>query len=731
MKIHIISKIPRSFRVTAVYYSAVGICIGCLFPILATIIDTGRHALDQSFANWILVQASDPLHWIIDLTPVFLGLFAWLIGKRTDRLLQANRSLNLNIIELTRAEDEIRRRNDLLKSTIESLTHPFYVIDTDSYTIRLANSAANFGNLDENSKCYALTHKRPAPCDSAAHGCLLQMVKKAKKPVMTEHIHYDKSGKPRCFEVHGYPIFDARGEVSQIIEYSLDITERRQAEEALKKSEEKFRRVIETLPVVIWSRKADTGEILILSPAAERLTGYSADELKTDPACLRSVIHPDDWERLQSHMNKMTAGSEPQSFEVRLFHRRGTIKIASVLLSPSFNAEGVLDCIDGVAIDITDKKLLEDQVIQSEKMAAIGVLAAGVAHEFNNLLGAIMGNLSFVENHRGDSDVCLKSIKEALVATNRAAEVIQSLLSYSKQRDNHKTEVKVVELIEDILKLVGKEIKNKNIRLFKNLHEVPGVHCVPGQLQQVFLNILINATHAVEQGGVISISTWSGNDQVYIEFADNGIGMEKHVLNKIFDPFFSTKGVWGENRHGGTGLGLSISHNIIKSNGGDILVRSAPNIGTEFMIVLPSGPTEKIIRENLVFIENKRALAVEFDAEQGEALARIIREFGGKPTITTWGDEALRHFNKEHFDFIILDASHPAMADFVRLFENIRKSEPSLPVLLSSFGPIRYQYDEYVYQSQGIIFKPFTSQNVAYVLAKLNQAKAGGPIRVG
>jgi len=718
-------------RTTTALYAALGILIGSLFPISALIVDIKRQGLGHSLATWIQVQAENPLHWIINLAPLLFGVFAWLISRRTNRLLVANQRLSSSIIELTRVEDEINRRNDLLRSTLESLTHPFYVIDANNHMVLLANSAARFGKLDDNSKCYALTHKRSEPCASGDHKCVLRMVRETGKPVSTEHIHYDRHGNPRYYEVNGNPIFDAHGEVSQVIEYTMDITEHRLAEEALKESEAKFRRIIETLPVVIWSRMADTGEFRLLSPAVEKLTGYSADELKADPTILQSIVHPDDWRKFQWNLAKLTAGAESRSMEVRFAHRRGPTKIASVLLSPRYAAGGELEYIDGVAIDITEKKLLEEQVIQSEKMAAIGLLAAGVAHEFNNLLGAIMGNLSFIESNLDDTEICRKSIKEALKATDRAAEMIQSLLSYSRQKEKHKTAVKVVELIEDILKLIGKEIRSKDIKLFKNYREVPNVHCVPGQLQQVFLNILINATHAVGRGGVISISTWSGNNQVYIEFADNGIGMDKSVMNKIFDPFYSTKGVWGENRPGGTGLGLSISHNIIKDNGGDILVRSAPNMGTEFMIVLPLGSVEKISHENLFFFENRRALAVEFDVEQGETLARIIRGFGGKPTVLPWGEEALEHFKRERYDLAILDASHPAMADFVRLFEALKKKAPSLAVLLSSFGPVRYQYDEYVQQVQGIIFKPFTAQNVAYVLAKLNQTEAADSSAVG
>jgi signal transduction histidine kinase len=156
-------------------------------------------------------------------------------------VLRENEQLRREIADCRQMRERIKEQNEFINHVIESLTHPFYVVDANDYTIKMANSAALGGRIASGTTCYVVTHRRAAPCDGREHSCPLQLVKQTKKPVTLEHIHFDRNGNPRNFEVHGYPIFDDQDNVVQMIEYSLDITDRKKMEEALRDSAEKIK----------------------------------------------------------------------------------------------------------------------------------------------------------------------------------------------------------------------------------------------------------------------------------------------------------------------------------------------------------------------------------------------------------------------------------------------------------------------------------------------------------
>lgn len=163
------------------------------------------------------------------------------VRERSEQLSRANENLKQEMLEHRKDEEQIQQQNEFLNHVLESLTHPFYVLDANDYSIKMANSAAIKGELTPGITCYALTHHRDAPCDGIEHGCPLQIVKETRKPVTLEHVHYDRQGNPRNVEVHGYPIFDREGNVIQMLEYSLDIAERKKMEQQLRDNAEKIK----------------------------------------------------------------------------------------------------------------------------------------------------------------------------------------------------------------------------------------------------------------------------------------------------------------------------------------------------------------------------------------------------------------------------------------------------------------------------------------------------------
>ena len=260
--------------------------------------------------------------------------------------------------ERKRTEEALWERDEFVTDLFESLTHLFYVIDANDYTIKMANSAARLGELSETSTCYALTHKRSKPCGHVGHRCPLEEVKKTKKPVMVEHIHYDRDGHRRVVEVHGYPILGSEGNVVQMIEYSLEVTERKLAEEALRESEERYHSLFDGIPVGI-NRTTPAGQYLDANPALVRMLGYPDREALLAVNAADTYANPEQRKQWQALIER--EGIVP-SFEVRLRRHDGTIIWAESNARAVRDADGRVVYYEGILQDITERKRAEEEI---------------------------------------------------------------------------------------------------------------------------------------------------------------------------------------------------------------------------------------------------------------------------------------------------------------------------------------------------------------------------------
>ena len=246
-------------------------------------------------------------------TLIFSHLFLWMLGLvATGYVFQKSRK---SISQRLRSDQVILEQREFLDKIMQSLTHPFYVIDANSYAIMLSNSAAKLDFSKGKNTCYARTHGLDEPCGSSEHLCPLEEVKATKKPVTVEHVHLDKDGNKRNIEIHAYPVFDREGNVLQMIEYALDITERKQAEESLQASEERFRRIFNASNDAIFIHDIDTGAILEVNQKMCEMYGYTHQEaLKVDLEDLSSGVPPYSQQDAVEWITK-AAGGEPQIFE--------------------------------------------------------------------------------------------------------------------------------------------------------------------------------------------------------------------------------------------------------------------------------------------------------------------------------------------------------------------------------------------------------------------------------
>lgn len=294
------------------------------------------------------------------------------VEARTTELNKANEELEAEIAERKKAEDQLLRQNDFLNNVLESLTHPFYVVDAETYVVRAANSAAHAGAISSDLTCYALAHRQEEPCKGECV-CPLEEVKRTGQPAVVEHVHYDPDGSARHVELHGYPILDGDGNVVQMIEYCLDVTERKRAEEALRESEERFRQLAENIQDVFWIASPDWNAIYYISPAYETTWGRSCEEVYEQPRSWLDSIVEEDRERLLAAIDVRYPGdrSTLEFPEYRVVRPDGSVRWILTRAFPIRDAQGEVYRVAGIAEDITARKRAEETLQISHRFLEI------------------------------------------------------------------------------------------------------------------------------------------------------------------------------------------------------------------------------------------------------------------------------------------------------------------------------------------------------------------------
>jgi len=474
----------------------------------------------------------------------------------------------------------------------------------------------------------------------------------------------------------------------------------------IQEREERFRTLSENAPDIIFTLDLN-GVFEYVNPAWERILGHGSSEVIGKP--LTAFARNEDVAAYESLVRKgLNRGGTFQNHRGVLIHREGEPKLFSMNAAPNLDSETNVIGLVGVLKDVTEQNRLENQLLQAQKMEAVGTLAGGIAHDFNNILQAINGynQLLIMKDRDGQRAKYLSSIGDLI---QRGSNLIQKLMVFSRQYGSSLSPVninhEIIKMNEIFLNTIPKMIRFE-LDLDENL---PEINADEGQIGQIIMNLVINARDVMPEGGNIKIETRKvpsrllngviGNegiagDFVLLSVSDNGMGMDDETKKRIFEPFFTTKAP-GK----GTGLGLSVVYGIVQNHGGFILCDSQPGKGTTFNIFFPAletkspeAPPRFLRREENEFNGSETILIVDDETNLLETSEEILRRKGYGTLTAKSGEEAIRVYgeNRDAIDLVMLDLIMPGMGG-IKCMEELTRIEPSVRILITSgFGSVAF-----------------------------------------
>ncbi|WP_051434594.1 PAS domain-containing sensor histidine kinase [Desulfonatronum lacustre] len=439
--------------------------------------------------------------------------------------------------------------------------------------------------------CYKVYKSRITQCEN----CPVERTFNDGKSHTTEEKGFYKDGTPAHWIVRTAPIRDADGEITAVMEMCLDITDRKLLEQKLRKSEKKYSTIFDNIPVAVFELNAETLDVRNCNRGMSQLYGYCKGEVIGKSFSMLFALNSTD-----AHLTALrNSGHIPQA---KHMDKDGQEFFVSI--DTSRTALEGKELLLAVVSDVTDRIRAEQQVIQSSKMATLGEMAAGVAHELNQPLAVLkmVANFFTRQTNKGltpNQDQLRQMTAKIINNVDRATKIIEHMREFGHKPNLESTDVQVNDVLRRACDFFSEQLKIRDITVIWELDaDQPPVLADPNRLEQVFINLLVNARDAIEDkcsgkdcaesDRMITLRTRSNARHVVAEVLDTGPGVPKNVIGRIFEPFFSTKEVGR-----GTGLGLSICYDIITDYDGTIHVFSKPGHGARFVVTLPIAGTTR------------------------------------------------------------------------------------------------------------------------------------------
>lgn len=530
------------------------------------------------------------------------------------------------------------------------------------------------------------------------------------------------------------PVWDEENKIVGLIGALIDVTELKKAKNALQKSEDKFRRVIQGLQKTHFFYSQDTlGNFTYLSPSVTNVLGYHEEEFLTHYTQYLTDNLINKKAVLRAEMK--VQGSKQMPYEIEIFHKNGSIRQLQVTETPILDKHGKIIAVEGLAHDVTDIKKVETQLRQVQKLEAIGTLAGGIAHDFNNILSLILGFSEMIRDDAPEGSTIEKNIDGVLKAGLRAKDLVKQILEFSRQSELECIPFQPAGIIKEASKMLRHSIPT-TIEIHEDIY--PGcdlILAVPIQVHQIVMNLFTNAFHAMEHtGGCIFISLKNRDinfeDLIHNEngplqgkfveltLRDTGPGIEPALQDKIFNPFFTTKEV-GK----GTGMGLAIVHGIVQSYGGAITVESIKGEGTAFHVFFPVTESKMATEKTTEPVQKgaERILLVDDEKVLLDMSGDMLNRLGYNVTARQSGIDALETFQNQsdQFDLIITDQTMPGMTG-ADLAERMMQIRPEIPIILcTGYSTIISKAQAQALGIKEFALKPLTQKEIAGLIRKV------------